>query len=352
MAISSLPQPIVAEILQSYADVLRLGSLRVNGSLISWDASAGRLPEERLEDFGMALGKALRAAPEVGQLVDEVLVQGTAYWLCKALSINYALAEVLQLVTRRVGTVCSIESWNGKGSYHRAEYNVELQPGPKLRVGISWVGKGNLVSCDPSTAEKQVKGTISRVETEFSLPPERGFAPEYHVQMELCKTQPALQFSVFGYGTEVEEMGSSCERLILEAPLRRSLPQKELQREFEELSDGGDEQEQLCEHQPAALLMPPHLRAHAHSTKFGNPQRPCKKQLAEHTDARVQLRQPNRQLSRISACSETSLGGTSGAIVPRCDNLDRSPSHGLSSHSAPILAERSPIGIAKIIMAL
>jgi len=263
----SLPQPFAAEILQSYADVLRLGTLRVNGALISWDASSGRLPEERLEDFGVALGKALRATPELGQLVDEVLVEGAAYWLCKALSINYALGEVLQLVKRRVGTVCSIESWNGRGSSHPAEYNIELEPGPKLRVGISWGGKGNLVSCDPSTAQKQVKGTISRVETEFSLPPECGFAPEYHVEMELCKGAQTSHF--FGCGAPLEHTDFSHELLILEAPLRRTLPRSEFVRQLQ--LPGGEETEETeeTEGSPSTQAMQMRrLRPKTHSPRF------------------------------------------------------------------------------------
>lgn len=224
--------PVASEILQCYADVLRLGSLRVNGALISWDVDSRKLPEERLASFSEALGRALRAAPGVGQLADEMLCAGLTYWLCKALSINYALSEVLQLVKRRAGTTCSIESWNCEGSYTGAEYMIDLQPGPKLRAGISWGNKGNLVSCDPQTAEKRVNGTISHIETEFALPPACGFAPEYYIEMEVCKASkpihmPRLFGRLFGLScaAQIEQADYSYERLVLASPLRHSSAQ-------------------------------------------------------------------------------------------------------------------------------
>ena len=59
--------------------------------------------------------KQIEAVPEVGTLADEMFCAGAVYWICKALSINYAMAEVLHMVKKRVGRVCSIESWTEKG---------------------------------------------------------------------------------------------------------------------------------------------------------------------------------------------------------------------------------------------
>lgn len=347
MAISS-PLPAAAEIIQSYADVLRLGSLRVNGTLISWDASAARLPEERLADFGMALGKALRAA----QLIDEVLIEGTAYWLCKALSINYALAEVLDLVTRRVGTVCSIESWNSKGSSHPAEYHVELQPGPKLLVGISWGGRGNLISCDPCTARKEVQGTISRVETEFSLPPERGFAPEYHVQMELCKAQQiSSQFPAFGCSTRAERAESlSFERLVLAAPLRQSLPPRKMTYTYLQDFSDSDAEEDPDSVDEKTLQMPG-LRAKSHSSKFDSPATQAQRPTPTSPSRQSKLHWST--VSDPSANTAQSMAEFQGArlLFPDGDAFASvsypedvmSSSASSHCHSAPILEERCHI---------
>lgn len=247
--VTALPQSVAAEILHHYADVLRRGSLRVNGVLVSWDASLQRLPEERLDGFSSALSKAMRAVPEVGQLADESFCGGAAYWICKALSINYAMSEVLHMVKRKVGRACSIESWSGQGAQNKAEYSIEIRSGPSLLVGISWCCSGNLVACDPLTAEKEVKGTISRIETEFSLPPPCGFTPAYHVEMEVCKKPTASSFPSFGCGALLMEHGDMFfERIILANPLRRNLPRDDRQpsvsmnhAEVEALIDAGDD---------------------------------------------------------------------------------------------------------------
>jgi hypothetical protein len=177
--------------------------------------------EARLESFGGAVCTALRRAPELRGLSDRILSEGTVYWLCKALSINYGLAEVLQLIQRKVGAFCSIESWNMQGVSHTVVYSVDVAPGPALQVGISWCGKDNLISCDPITAQKSITGTVSRVETQFSLPPQWGFAPEYHVQMELYKSDVPQHMHSLDAHSPKSEVAS--ERLLVPTPLRGSL---------------------------------------------------------------------------------------------------------------------------------
>lgn len=59
------------------------------------------------------------------------------YWLCKAVSINYALIEVVLMVQRRVGVLCTIETREDYGS-GLVEYHVELRPGNLMCVSLSW----------------------------------------------------------------------------------------------------------------------------------------------------------------------------------------------------------------------
>jgi len=75
---------------------------------------------------------------------------------CKVVSINYVLCEVLQIVKEKVGKECSINT-TGRG----LDYCVEMQPDHIMRVHLTWKEKGNIMHCDPRTAKKQVKGTLS-----------------------------------------------------------------------------------------------------------------------------------------------------------------------------------------------
>lgn len=187
---AELPQPFLKEILHQYRDILRLGSLQVNGHIVSW--STRLVPEQQLTTFCSGLFHALREQPELDGLADDDLTLG-AYWLCKALSINYVLSEVLNLLHDRAGVPCTIED-NATGA-RAVQYCVETLQGPELRASITWSGKGNIMCCDPRTAEKKVKGTISKVVTQFSFPPERGFAPKYVVDYELKQAVAALPFA-------------------------------------------------------------------------------------------------------------------------------------------------------------
>jgi hypothetical protein len=226
MVASQLSQPVASEIIKEYADVLRLGSLRLNRDLITWDVSAQCTPSMRLAHFRLVLDEALEDVPEMQDLPEQVRSEGIVYWICKALSINYGLAEVLRLIASKVGVDCSIESYSEGGSSQPVEYTVRVEPGPSLRVGVSWGGRGNLVSYDRRTAEKRVQGTLSRVETKFYLPPKPGFLPEYHIEMELCEKNRVVPrfFPLVPCGSEVDIRGDlSFESFLVATPLRRTL---------------------------------------------------------------------------------------------------------------------------------
>lgn len=223
--------PMAREIITQYGDILRVGSLRIAGELISWDVGANRLPEDRLADFIQALSAALERHPETKDLMLNAGQDGLIYWLCKSLSVNYALAEVLSLLKQKIGKVCSIESWNAQGNTKPVVYNIRVDSGPVLHVGITWAGSDNIVSCDPLTGEKCVEGNISRVETLFALPPPHGFKPEYCVEMDLCRRSLAPDFSFLTSRRADNRAGSqaSCERIRMTTPLRRTLHLRSMQ---------------------------------------------------------------------------------------------------------------------------
>lgn len=225
MVTSQLPRSTAQEIINQYADVLRLGSLRVNKEVITWDASAQCTPSMRLAHFHSVLDVALRSIPGLQGLTDRARSEGIVYWVCKALSINYGLAEVLRLIACKVGAECSIESYSQGGCAHPVEYALSVEPGPSLRVSIFWGARGNLVSYDARTARKEVRGTVSRIETQFGLPPERGFLPEYHVELELCESRVIPRFlPFFTCSPQVDIHGDlSFERLCVATPLRKTL---------------------------------------------------------------------------------------------------------------------------------
>lgn len=177
--------PVELEILRQYADVLRVGRVKLNGEIISW--ACGGTPQQKFVGFCDAFFAGLRRLSELASIEDAVL-QRTAYWFCKVVSINYVFADVLRLVEQKVGVVCSIET-SSAGGEGLAEYNAEVRQttsaGPSLCVGIDWKGLDNIVYLHPATAEREVKGTLTRLETEFTLPPKSGFMPTYSLQMSL-----------------------------------------------------------------------------------------------------------------------------------------------------------------------
>jgi len=214
-----LPQPVAQEILRRYADVLRVGSLEVNGDIVRWKTDTSN--ELQLHHFSEALFGKLRRLPELAQASDEVLRQAS-YWVCKAVSINYALIEVLLLVKRRVGAMCTIETWGDAGGL--VSYSIEARPTQVIHVRLSWRGKNNIVYRDPLTAAKRVKGTLSCLETEFSLPPARRFAPCYRLHVKFEKTMAARLVSTVTCGDSRRGCGAFPETILIKDPLRSEFP--------------------------------------------------------------------------------------------------------------------------------
>lgn len=180
----TVPQPLAEEIVQQYADVLRVGRVMVNGAEVCWDTSGST--RSQLQAFSVAFCGALRKLPESNSLEDSVLCQAV-YWFCKVVSINYVLCEVLDVVKEKVGRECSITT-TGRAGRIVMEYGVEVQPNQMMRVHVTWTEKGNIIHCDPKTAKKQVKGTLSSLATVFPMPPNPCFIPTYSLDMTVKRS--------------------------------------------------------------------------------------------------------------------------------------------------------------------
>lgn len=136
--------------------------------------------------FVAALCVRLRQLPEL-QHAEDALLHQAAYCFCKAVSVDYVLFEVLQLVRQRTGAACMVETRGGE-TCGPMEYAADLwrgKAGQHMRVSLVWQGTGNIVSCEPGATEKTPVGTLSKLEACFELPPDRTSAPVYSVQMQL-----------------------------------------------------------------------------------------------------------------------------------------------------------------------
>jgi len=185
MVMVEAPAIVRAETLGKYADILRVGRLVVNGIAIGWDTRMSN--DEQLVAFCNSYTSALRQLPELAVATDEALVN-SAHLVCKALSINYALSEVLQLLRQKLGeegATCTIKAKKLSGQQFPVDYGIDILPGRIARAYVNWKGRGNILTCDPRTAKMKVRGTLSHVETEFPLEPsEHGFKPTYRFHIE------------------------------------------------------------------------------------------------------------------------------------------------------------------------
>merc|ERR1712184_214350 len=88
-----------------------------------------------------------------------------------------------------------------------------------MRVCVSWAGKDNIISYDPRTARKQVKGTLCCFETEFPLSPKPGFVPEYSLGIHLKASSASRLIKMVACAGSEGKRSCSRERLFVKAPL-------------------------------------------------------------------------------------------------------------------------------------
>jgi len=185
-----LPQALADEVLWQYADVLRVGRLTLNGRELTWNNSTSN--DAQLSGFCETFIGALKEVPALAGVEGSDLCQAT-HWFCKAVSINYALSELLCLLQKRLGerlgAVCSVATSGPSGNV-LVEYAVTVTERRSMLVRVNWRGQGNIICCNPKTAKKTVKGTLSYVETEFPIPLDPSFRPTYRIQMKLQSSRP------------------------------------------------------------------------------------------------------------------------------------------------------------------
>jgi hypothetical protein len=212
-----VPQPLAEEILQRYADVLRVGRVLVNGCEVCWSTSGSTAIQ--LEAFSAAFCAALRKLPESQGLEDAVLWQAV-YWFCKVVSINYVLCEVLHLVKDKVGKDCSIRTSDSRGR-SILDYAVQVQPDHSMCVQLSWREKDNVIYCNPKTAQKKVKGTLSLLKTEFPLPPSPCFTPTYSLSLKVKRSRKSTLISKVACIAKSQRRLTG-ESLFVDSPLHSS----------------------------------------------------------------------------------------------------------------------------------
>lgn len=191
-----LPEATAKDLIRKYADILRVGRLWVNHELVTWRTGCG--PEDQLRGFCRGVFGVL--SRQAGDDPDPQVFYGVAYWFCKAVSINYAFVDLLKTLQRKLGGPCTINSAEGQDQ-PSVEYSVQLRthtarfpmddysdPSYTLHVSVDWKDRDNIIVVDPTTGSRQAKGTLYRMETEFPMPPRRGFAPTYTVHLDYNKT--------------------------------------------------------------------------------------------------------------------------------------------------------------------
>mmetsp|Transcript_51587 Transcript_51587/g.120765 ORF Transcript_51587/g.120765 Transcript_51587/m.120765 type:complete len:498 (-) Transcript_51587:47-1540(-) len=214
----SLPPDVAECLLRRYADVLRVGTLRVGDETLTWSTDGPN--EKQLENFYVTFLHKLQATFPVLHAQSPEVLRLAPFWFCKAVSINYALIEVLLMIKERVGVMCTIETRDGCGGKALVEYGVDFSQcnGNMMQVSMQWNQGDNLIYRDPETAEKRIKGALSRLVTDFPLPPEEGFKPAYALQLRL-KRSLASKFAM-RLACGADRRVHVAEAVFVEEPLR------------------------------------------------------------------------------------------------------------------------------------
>jgi len=202
---------------QDYVDVARVGKLHLNGSLLTWDVK-GCVAND-VDSFCSAFQHRMKV---MHGNIDDQTVTKMAHWVCKSLSGNYLLAEVItalkELVEVPDDSLITLSSASEDGSV--MDYFVDVLPGcKKLRVGLRWPWKGNIVEFRlNSDASKVEQGTLSCIQTEFDCPPAFNYKPVYKLYLNLYETGSSILDPQESHTSGVEM--SSIYQLTASEPLR------------------------------------------------------------------------------------------------------------------------------------
>lgn len=179
------------EICKHYADIVRVGKLTLNETSLKWDVSGNK--DVDVKSFCEAFQFRMRHLNSLDSslTMDDQTLAKTCYWVCKGLSINYVLVEVLTWLKSLLGM--KPESFCRLGMEpENVDYFVDvLEGGCRLRVGLMWRWTGNVIEYF-SNGQKLVRGTLQKLHTEFACPPLSDFKPQYRLSgVSLKKSRTA-----------------------------------------------------------------------------------------------------------------------------------------------------------------
>jgi len=190
-SVNMLPSEVRQEILTSYADILRVGRAVINGREVRWDTTVAA--EDKLKGCAGAFCSALQDAAGLATC-DESFFHKAFFYFCKAVSINYGLADVLKLITKKFGATCSIKTC-GAGAL--VTYGADIMDAHSMQVHINFCGQDNIIYISPRSGKSKVRGTLMSVATDIQLPVLSGSTPEYRVELRKKGSKTSELVSVF-----------------------------------------------------------------------------------------------------------------------------------------------------------
>lgn len=177
------------QIIAHYSDVLRVGHLLVGTSVATWETDCSM--QNALSSFTSAFNEQwhnelAKADPQYAgfgtrQMPDIV------YWVCKATSVNYCLAEVMSFLQRalRITSPLSVETYDSEESRPLLEYVVYPRPEHReIAVELKWRRAGQITCLDMESGERSVWGSLTSVRMAFPVPPGPTFLPQFEVKFE------------------------------------------------------------------------------------------------------------------------------------------------------------------------
>ncbi|KAF4655919.1 hypothetical protein FOL47_009223 [Perkinsus chesapeaki] len=181
------------EILNKYADLLRVGELWINGQPTRWQ-TGGFGKEGWFDHFELAFRARLRELERAGLvppcgLADEITL---IYWVCKLTSINYCLWEICSYIRESLekSRMIILETFDPVDPTESIlVYSLTLVGAATGSICMSWT-KGNNIMYVNRHGERKCKGTVKTIETQVPLrllddSDVETFKPIYDVDMEL-----------------------------------------------------------------------------------------------------------------------------------------------------------------------
>merc|ERR1712007_91882 len=137
----SLSEDLAQLICAQYGDLLRVGKLNVNGRRVKWDPCG--CAARALANFVVAFVEVWTEAmteledPDFGfEVVGELI-----FWICKALSLNYCIREVVALLQTQlhVEEPLSLQTYDNEAQRPLLKYLVDAKPKDgQIHVKLLW----------------------------------------------------------------------------------------------------------------------------------------------------------------------------------------------------------------------